>query len=186
MDGRDAGAFGAWLDGTRAAIRGERDADVPCDGCTACCTAGQFVHIDPDETDALAHIPSALLFDAPGLLPGHRLMGYDELGRCPMLVDDRCSIYAHRPRACRTYDCRVYAAAGVLPDHQPQVAVRVREWRFTFPTARDAGARAAVVERAAQLADGTHPTARAVTAVMTAQLAGSAGPRQESDDPVRR
>jgi len=33
MHGRDAGAFGAWLDGTRAAIRGERDADVPCDGC---------------------------------------------------------------------------------------------------------------------------------------------------------
>jgi hypothetical protein len=24
-----------------------------------------------------------------------------------MLVDDRCSIYEDRPRACRTYDCRI-------------------------------------------------------------------------------
>ena len=52
------GRFRPWLAATRAAIRGERDADVPCDGCTACCTASQFVHIGPDETDTLAHIPA--------------------------------------------------------------------------------------------------------------------------------
>ena len=27
-----------------------------------------------------------------------------------MLAEDGCSIYAHRPRACRTYDCRVFPA----------------------------------------------------------------------------
>src|SRR5262245_35765647 len=41
----DAGDFGEWLDRTRGALRRERDADVPCDGCTACCTSSQFVHI---------------------------------------------------------------------------------------------------------------------------------------------
>ena len=96
-------------------------------------------------------------------------MGYDEHGRCPMLVDGQCSIYAHRPRACRTYDCRVYAAAGVVPDHQPAVAVRVREWRFTFPHHADRLAGDAVAARAAELADEQHPTARAVAAVMTAE-----------------
>ena len=34
--------------------------------CTACCTSSQFVHIEPDETDTLAHIPAALRFPAPG------------------------------------------------------------------------------------------------------------------------
>ena len=33
--GRPAGEFSAWLRDARAAIRGEWDADVPCDGCTA-------------------------------------------------------------------------------------------------------------------------------------------------------
>ena len=27
-----------------------------------------------------------------------------------------CSIYDHRPRTCRTFDCRVFAAAGVAVD----------------------------------------------------------------------
>ena len=86
--------------------------EVPCDGCTACCTSSQFVHIGPDETDTLARIPRRLLFPAPRLPAGHVLMGYDENGHCPMLVDGACSIYEHRPRTCRTYDCRVFPAAG--------------------------------------------------------------------------
>ena len=85
----------------------------PCGGCTACCTSSQFVHIEPDETRTLSRIPAALLFPAPGLPRGHRLMGYDENGHCPMLVDATCSIYADRPRTCRTYDCRIFPAADI-------------------------------------------------------------------------
>lgn len=59
----------------QAALRGEGEADVPCGSCTACCTASQFVHIEPDEADALAHIPRQLLFPAPRLPRGHVLMG---------------------------------------------------------------------------------------------------------------
>jgi hypothetical protein len=128
-----AGQFSEWLSAMTAALRGERAAVVPCEGCTACCTAAQFVTIAPDEADTLAHIPAELLFPAPRL-PGHVVLGYDERGHCPMLVDSRCTIYEHRPRACRTYDCRVLPAAGLEVDGpgQQQLARQVRRWRFRY------------------------------------------------------
>lgn len=150
-DTLDAGDFSAWLADMRAALRGERDSDVPCAGCTACCTASQFVHIGPDETDTLAHIPAELLFPAPRMPRGHVLLGYDERGHCPMLVDNRCSIYEHRPRTCRTYDCRVFPAAAVELDDEEKTAIagRARRWRFTYPTPADRAAHAAVRAAAA-------------------------------------
>ena len=134
-----AGEFSAWVGELQAAIRGERDADVPCDGCTACCTSAQFVHIAPDEIDTLAHVPRQLLFPAPRLPAGHVVLGYDEQGRCPMLVDGSCSIYDHRPRTCRTYDCRVFAAAGVDvgADGKNDIARRARRWQFSYAAEED-------------------------------------------------
>ena len=108
-----AGDFSSWMIEIQGAIRGDHGSDVPCDGCTACCTSSQFIHVGPDESDTLAHIPTDLLFPAPGLPPGHVVLGYDERGHCPMLIDDKCSIYEHRPRTCRTYDCRIFPAAGL-------------------------------------------------------------------------
>ena len=129
-----AGDFSTWIEEMQAAIRGERGSDVPCDGCTACCTASQFIHIGPDETDTLAHVPPTLLFPAPRLPRGHVLLGYDERGHCPMLIDNECSIYEHRPRTCRTYDCRVFAAAGLEPDGDAKVLIaeRAKRWEFTY------------------------------------------------------
>lgn len=162
-----AGAFSAWLTGMAAALDGEAESDVPCDGCTACCRAGQFVLVEPDETAALARIPSALLFPAPRMAAGHRLLGYDERGRCPMLVDDACSIYDDRPRACRTYDCRVFAAAGVEPDEPAKVDVRRRavRWRFDHPTEQDRLDHEAVRAAAAAVTDAATATEVAVRAV---------------------
>ncbi len=134
-----AGDFSAWLAGMRAALDGEADALVPCAGCTACCTASQFVPIGPDETDTLAHIPPELLFPAPRLLRGHVVLGYDERGHCPMLIDGCCSIYEHRPRTCRTYDCRIFPAAGLEIDGEEKVLIahRASRWRFSYPTPAD-------------------------------------------------
>lgn len=134
----DAGAFGAWLGEVQEALRGARGSDVPCGSCTACCTASQFIHIGPDEADTLALVPPELLFPAPGL-QGHVLMGYDERGHCPMLVDGLCTIYAHRPRTCRTYDCRVFPATGIEPDGEDSVLIagQARRWRFAFPAPAD-------------------------------------------------
>ncbi len=66
-------------------------------------------------------------------------MGYDEKGRCPMLTDNGCSIYAHRPLTCRNYDCRIFSAAGLSPDDE-ETPARPREmplWRFSYPGSRD-------------------------------------------------
>lgn len=146
-----AGDFSAWLAQIGGALRAEHGSDVPCGGCTACCTSSQFVHIGPDESDTLARIPSDLLFPAPRMPPGHVLLGYDDRGHCPMLVDGRCSIYEHRPRTCRTYDCRVFPAAGIEAD-QDLVAERARRWRFDHPTGTDLDQHRAVRVAAAFLA----------------------------------
>ncbi|MPY94698.1 MAG: hypothetical protein GEV08_17035 [Acidimicrobiia bacterium] len=173
-----AGDFSAWMTEMRGALRGEHGADVPCGGCTACCTSSQFVHIGPDEADTLSHVPAALLFPAPRLPRGHVLLGYDEHGRCPMLVDDTCSIYEHRPRACRTYDCRVFPAAGLgVDDDKPLIARRARRWRFSHPTradqARHDAVRAAAAylqEHAGSLPRGAVPSDATKLAVLAVEL----------------
>jgi hypothetical protein len=152
-----AGAFAEWLAETRRAQTSDGDAAVPCDGCTACCRSSFFVHIGPDEAGALARIPRQLLARAPGLPDGYMVLGYDERGHCPMLVDDRCSIYEDRPLTCRKFDCRVLSAAGLEPDGPGQAALaeQVRRWRFDLGSKRDRLARDAVRAAAAFL-DG-HP-----------------------------
>jgi Fe-S-cluster containining protein len=177
-----AGDFSTWLRGIEGALRGEHGSDVPCNGCTACCRSSQFVAIAPDEVRTLARIPTELLFPAPRRPPGHMVLGYDERGHCPMLVDDRCSIYEDRPRACRTYDCRVLPAAGVEPGGEEKAPIvrRVRRWRFSHPTGRDrvehAAVRAAAAfldERQNELPAGAVPptdTARAVLAIAIHEL----------------
>jgi Fe-S-cluster containining protein len=165
-----AGGFGEWLDEMRAAVRGQRDADVPCDGCTACCTAGQFVHIGPDETATLARIPRRLLFPAPLMPEGHVLLPHDARGHCPMLVGGRCSIYEDRPRTCRTYDCRVFAATGIEPD-DGLIAEQAARWRFTYASDAERGRHEALRTTAVAIrerADGVNATERAVRALEAA------------------
>ncbi|HEU4532800.1 MAG TPA: YkgJ family cysteine cluster protein [Polyangiaceae bacterium] len=143
-----AGPFSAWVRETHRARKLKViGSNVPCGECNACCRSSYFIHIRPEETAALARIPKRLLFPAPGLPKGHVLMGYDRQGRCPMLADDRCSIYEDRPQTCRDYDCRVFAASGVDADQhgtQPDIARRARAWKFEYPTDADRQAHAAV------------------------------------------
>jgi Fe-S-cluster containining protein len=131
----DAGRFSAWLGLIQEVIRNGDTSDVPCGSCTACCTSSQFIHIAPGEVDTLAKIPGELLFPAPRLPVGHVLMGYDENGHCPMLVDGACSIYERRPRTCRTYDCRVFAASGLELEDPAKSAIsdQVSRWQFQQP-----------------------------------------------------
>ena len=153
-DALPVGRFSSWLAEVQGAIREERGADVPCGSCTACCTSAQFVHIAPDETDTLAHIPVELLFPAPGRPKGHVLLGYDERGHCPMLIDGRCSIYDHRPRTCRTYDCRIFSATGLDADEdKPLISRQARRWEFTVATEDDRQQRDAARTAAAFLAE---------------------------------
>lgn len=174
-----AGEFSSWLEGMRQALQGKADSDVPCDGCTACCTSSQFVHIGPDETDTLSRIPKELLFPAPRMPAGHVLLGYDERGHCPMLIDGRCSIYEDRPRTCRTYDCRVFAAAELEMEDEDKALIgqRTRRWRFEFRSdtshhEREAVRAAArfIQEQEHELFDGPGPMTTTQIAVIAVEV----------------
>lgn len=150
-----AGGFSQWLSDTRAAQQDNKDVDVPCGNCNACCKSSYFIHIAPDELETLRRIPKPLLFAAPGLPAGNVLMGYDKSGRCPMLIDEKCSIYSHRPQTCRTYDCRVFPAAGIEAGgkENAQLNKRIRRWKFAYPTSDDRAEHTAVRDAAAFLRD---------------------------------
>lgn len=135
-----AGNFSEWLRDTETALRsGQAEANVPCGACTACCRSSMLIHIRPEETNAIARIPRELLSPARGWPKGHLMLGFNDRGHCPMLVDDQCSIYADRPQTCRRYDCRVFAATAIplTTPPQPEIARRVAQWEFQYES--DAG-----------------------------------------------
>ena len=135
--------FFSWLRSVQAALAEEQPADVPCGECNACCRTSHVIHVRPEERRARARIPRRFLLPAPGLPPGNLVLGYDGHGCCPLLVGGRCTIYDDRPLACRTYNCRIYAAADVVAD---RVAIReqVERWCFSHPTPEDLERHAAV------------------------------------------
>jgi Fe-S-cluster containining protein len=112
---------------------------VACGDCVGCCTSSYYIKVRPRETEALRHIGSEHLIPAPeGEPQGTWLMGYDAQGHCPMYRASGCSIYAHRPETCRTYDCRIFAAAGMnAGDGRRVINERIARWRFEY--AADAG-----------------------------------------------
>ncbi len=172
----DAGDFGSWLDLFTAALHDGAPVDVPCEGCTACCRSGKRIAVDADEGDALAHIPAQSLEPMPGQ-PGRFVLRHDESGRCSQLTDDGCAVYEHRPHACRMYDCRIFAAAGVRPD-KPLIVEQVRRWRFRYdaPDSRqrhqDVRSAAVVLGFPGGLSAPISPTQHAVAAIEGAEQIG--------------
>jgi uncharacterized protein len=127
-----AGNFSAWLRAMRNALAGGPGMDVACGDCRGCCTSSYFIKVRATETDALHHIPAEHLRPGPGD-DGTRLMGFDAQGHCPMFRGGGCSIYPHRPDTCRTFDCRVFAAAGMdAGEGRPVINQRVARWRFEY------------------------------------------------------
>jgi uncharacterized protein len=168
-----AGSFDNWLENMRAVLRGAQSADVPCGDCVGCCVSSYQIPLRPDDRVALDSVPAEHLHlpVRPGALAR---MGHRADGTCPMLCGGKCSIYADRPQTCRDYDCRIYAATGLLPDgDRPVIRERVLAWRFSFdsPEARaaaDALRRAAgfISANSSQLPDGLRPGSAAGAAVM--------------------
>jgi Fe-S-cluster containining protein len=75
------------------------DINVPCGTCNACCrTARMEIDVLADEAAVIEHTLDAA---------GNRKLAKNPDGSCVYLVEGKCSVYANRPRACRTYDCRV-------------------------------------------------------------------------------
>jgi Fe-S-cluster containining protein len=105
---RYAGRLGEFLAGVRPR---RLRAEVPCNGCVACCYHPN-VDVDPDRETAetLAHLD---LVPHPN---GGLALRKREDGACVHLGPGGCTIYAYRPHACRLYDCRMYSVIGVS-DH---------------------------------------------------------------------
>ena len=127
-----AGNLKVWLGQIALAVNDGADSDVPCGSCNACCRSSQFILVADTDVAARSVIPAELLFAAPGMPEGNHVMGYDSAGNCPMFRDNGCSIYAKRPQACRTYDCRIFAATGIdiAVDGHDEIAARVEQWQF--------------------------------------------------------
>jgi uncharacterized protein len=140
-----AGNFSEWLRAMRRALAGGPGMDVACGDCVGCCTSSYFIKVRPHETRALAAIDPRFLEAAPGPRPA-QLMGHLENGHCPMYSGRGCSIYPDRPETCRTYDCRVFTAAGMPAGGADKSTIneRVARWHFDFPTETDRRERRAV------------------------------------------
>jgi len=171
------GEFARWLrDYVRAQTQAEPTGNVPCDDCNACCRASYFIPIDSDERETIALIPAGRLTRSTGA--GEPKWALDQScgDRCPMLVDGACSIYDQRPRTCRRFDCRVFAASAVGLGTGPRAAVneRVWQWRFDYPSELDAACQSAVLAATAFLqrrADLIHPDVAPADATELAKAA---------------
>jgi len=137
----------------RVQTQREASADVPCGTCDACCRSSYYIQIRADEHETLRRIPSACLARAARPEQHDSILDQNVHGRCPMLAEDGCSIYAHRPQTCRKYDCRAFAAAGISLGTGPQSPVneRIWQWSFDYPTELDAQRHCAVRAAAAFL-----------------------------------
>jgi uncharacterized protein len=169
-----AGDFSAWLREMRAALASRGGMDVACGSCRGCCVSSYYVKVRANETAAAQAIGESNLEPGPPGDPGSRLLGYQPNGHCLMLRDGNCSIYAHRPETCRSYDCRVYAAAGMNagPD-KPVINQRVARWSFSYPSEADEREHRAVTAAAnylrqhpVRLSGGHVPSRRSEIAVL--------------------
>jgi uncharacterized protein len=134
----NAGPFSQWLHAMRAVLRDEQTSDVPCGDCVGCCISSYPIPLRPADEVARARIPPQLLLSASGLPPGYELMGFRDDGTCPFFNECKCSIYPDRPQTCRDYDCRIFAAAGVLPLGERRIInERVLAWQFEWPLDKD-------------------------------------------------
>ena len=133
-----AGPFSQWLRAMRAALAGSAAMDVACGDCRGCCTSSYFIKVRAHEAVTIEKIGADKLRAAPGSTNGELLMGYDAQGHCHMFANGGCSIYQHRPETCRTYDCRVFTAAGMNagPDRSV-INDRIASWQFEYRTPRD-------------------------------------------------
>jgi uncharacterized protein len=133
-----AGPFSDWLRAMRAALAGSSSMNVACGDCVGCCTSSYFIKVRAHETAAMARIGADNLRPVPGSTGGDKLMGFDSQGHCFMFANGGCSIYAHRPETCRTYDCRVFAASGMNAGPEKlAINQRIASWRFDYPSTRD-------------------------------------------------
>lgn len=89
---------------------------VPCGTCTACC---YYPGVPVDKKRDGRRLPHLLTERSPD---GDLVLQQRPDGGCIHLSETGCTVYQHRPSICRSFDCRVFAAMGLVercgPNHQ--------------------------------------------------------------------
>lgn len=102
------------------------DADVPCNGCTACCRSAA-VGLRPELGDKPSDYETEPGTDPRTGAPMLMLKRSAD-GACIYLRDGGCAIYDKRPVICRSFDCRTfYRATLTMMTH---LVVNPKEVRF--------------------------------------------------------
>jgi len=101
--------------------------NVPCGSCRACCYHPNVNLILGDKADKL---------DFEIRENGGLYLKRKPDGSCIHLTDKGCTVYEHRPTACRTFDCRLYSALGIAI-HFEEGRVKAPQWTFKTETVKD-------------------------------------------------
>jgi Fe-S-cluster containining protein len=141
-----------------------QEAKVPCQGCNHCCYHGR-VDIYPDKENAedLAHL------DVVPHPEGGFALRKREDGSCVHLgLGGECTVYHHRPKACRFYDCRMFSAIGLVDTYDN--GRNSPAWVFDIPTTEER-----IANMALRLAVGKHIDSNPEWTSNTALVAAYAG-----------
>ncbi len=80
--------------------------DVPCNGCRLCCQGNELVLLDPEHGDDLSKYK---VVEHTAVVDGRKkiisALPFKANGDCHYLGESGCTIYADRPRICRTFSC---------------------------------------------------------------------------------
>lgn len=88
----------------------EPESNVNCKSCTFCCEK-LVPYLLPEEV-ASGLYPLSLMQPTAEQIAANPNIGpvvtmYKKIGGgCGMFIDGKCSIYEHRPKSCRQFDCR--------------------------------------------------------------------------------
>ena len=95
---------------------------VPCAGCSACCYYAGIPVDRKRDRSRLPHLLTERNHD------GELVLQRRADGACAHLGQRGCMIYEHRPLACRSFDCRAFAAIGSVEYCDPNH--RIPDWEF--------------------------------------------------------
>jgi Fe-S-cluster containining protein len=95
---------------------------VPCRGCSACC---YYDGIPVDNKRDRRRLPHLLTERSPD---GELVLQRRPDGACVHLGERGCTVYGQRPAVCRTFDCRAFAAMGLVEYCDPNH--RIPDWEF--------------------------------------------------------
>jgi Putative zinc- or iron-chelating domain len=81
---------------------------IPCGDCSACCYYAGIPVDEKRDRKRLPHLLTERNSDGE-LVPQRRADG-----GCIHLGERGCMVYQHRPAVCRSFDCRAFAAMGLV------------------------------------------------------------------------